>query len=224
MISISVKIKRFQKIVGEVYPNQDGISKGEQEYDECVRHREFWDNLHKIRLEDTEKVVLPFLGKWNCRLPYDCASELTSTLQKTEQLIQPLRKLQIEDLDAMGTVQGNEIASKPFCLIEEAFSNISKVKSGRRTVGFTATSKILHMAIPSFFTMSDEKIRKHYGFEGNSAGYVNFMLTMNLLAQDLIEQVGNKQSLLNSSQFRKRTLARLLDNYNYTVFTLGYEM
>lgn len=224
MIGASVKIERFQKIVGEVFPKANGITKGEEEYEKCVGHREFWDNLNKIRLEDTKSVVLPFLGKWKCRLPYDCASELTSTLQKTEAFIQPLRGLQTEDLDVVGAIQGNEVASVPFYSIEKAFSNISKIKSGRRTIGFTATSKILHMAIPNFFVMSDERIRKHYGFEGNSMGYVNFMLAMNLLARDLIAQIGNKQSILNFSHFRGRTLARLLDNYNYTIFTLGCEV
>jgi hypothetical protein len=198
-----------------------GIRKGEKAYDECIKHREFWDNLQNTRLVDVEEIVLPFLNKWKCRLLYACASELTSTLQKTEQLVQPLRRLQIEDLDAISAIQGNSIADKPFCLIEEVFENISAVKSGRRSVAFTAASKILHMTIPTFFVMSDERIRKHYGFEGNSSGYVNFMLTMNLLARDLITQIGDKQRILAFSHFRERTLARLLDNYNYTLFTLG---
>lgn len=207
--------------MGEVFPRTSGIAKGEKEYEECIGHREFWDDLNKIKLEDTERVVLPFLGKWKCRLPYDCASELTYTLQKTETLIQPLRRLQVEDLDAINAIRDDETSLKPFYLIKEGFENISRTRSGRRTVGYTATSKILHMAVPSLLVMSDEKIRKHYGFEGTPVGYVNFMLAMNLFARDLIAQTRDKTTVLAISRFRERTLARLLDNYNYTSFTLG---
>ena len=60
-----------------------------------------------------------------------------------------------------------------------------------------------------------------YGCEGNAAGYGNFMLRMNLLARDFLAQAkGNEKIILRCSRLKGRTLARLLDVFNYTKFAL----
>ena len=132
LINISVKIERFQKITEMYIHNKVESAKERKNTMNALSIVNSGTIFKTLRLVDVEKVILPFLGKWKCRLPYVCASELTSILQKTEQLVQPLRGLQIEDLDAIGAIQAKEIANKPLCLIEEAFNNISKVKSGKR--------------------------------------------------------------------------------------------
>ena len=88
-----------------------------------------------------------------CRLPYKYASELTEALRKVEPLLKPLRNLSIEDADLLASVNVEGKTIKVLELIEQVFSIVQRVKAGRRTVGFTATSKILHMAIPTFFVM-----------------------------------------------------------------------
>jgi hypothetical protein len=222
LICDRIVLSKFCKVVSTVYPVQIGIREGEMQFEQCINHREIWDNLSSIKPIDVEKIVLPFLNKWRCRLSYVCVSNLAVALQKAEQWLSPLRRLSIEDLDITKSVQNANIGSSPFAYIEKAFKTIQEVPAKQRTVGFTATSKILHMAIPDLFVMCDVAIRDKYGCAANTAGYINFMLRMNLIALDLISQTnGNKQSILNCSKWPGRTLARLLDNYNYTMFTLN---
>jgi hypothetical protein len=40
---LEVKLGEFLGVVGEVFPNQN-VEEGERQYDECLRHREIWDN------------------------------------------------------------------------------------------------------------------------------------------------------------------------------------
>lgn len=152
-----------------------GISIGEKQYESCLEHREFWDNLTNIRFSDVNDIILPFLNKWQCRLPYECAKGLTTALQQSEILLKPLRSFKIQSADLLQQVLVQRRKMKILILLQDIFDVISKVKAGRRTVAFTATSKILHMAVPDFFVMADETIRKKYGCEGNGAGYANFM-------------------------------------------------
>lgn len=220
LITPIVGLSEFLRIVGEVFPKQD-VADGEAQYEECLKQREIWDDLGNINQRHVEQILIPFLNKWKCRLPYQCAQRLTSVMQETEQWLPNLRGLHIEDVDFLAPIKVGSEAMRVFALVEKIFAPIQLVKAGRRTVGFTATSKILHMAIPELFVMCDKRIREKYGCEGNAAGYANFMLRMNLLASDLISQAhGNKQSILDCSQWKGRTLARLLDNYNYTTYTL----
>ena len=215
-----MKLEEFLRVIREVFPNQ-GVDKGEEQYEKCLSHREIWDNLKNVNSDQVKDIVVSFLNKWRCRLPYECVPGLTVALQEAEPWLQPLRGSNIEDVDLLKPIKikGEEI--RILTLIENVFNTIQKVRAGRRTVAFTATSKILHMTIPNLFVMCDEKIRKAYGCEGNSAGYANFMLRMNLFARDLISQAhGSKQRILSCSKWKGRTLTRLLDNYNYTKHTL----
>jgi len=61
----------------------------------------------------------------------------------------------VEDLDA----------------IKDVFRRIASVRAGARTVGATATSKVLHLVNPRFFMMSDRNIRHGYGYSDDEVGY-----------------------------------------------------
>ena len=224
MVELVIKLQDFLRIVGEVFPKQPGIDKGEKQYEDCIKHREIWDNLSNIKAAQVRDVIVNFLNQWQCRLSYDCVPHLTTSLQRAERLLKPLRRLDIEHVDLFKPIKIEEKETRTISLIENLFEDVQKVKARRRTVGSTATSKILHMAVPNLFVMCDERIRKEYGCEANSAGYANFMLRMNFLAGDLISQVkGDKLRILSCSRWKNRTLPRLLDNYNYTKYTLEKE-
>jgi hypothetical protein len=221
MIGKQVKLDEFRAVI-EMFSKEPNIESGELQYQECIGRRDLWDNLGKIETADVQDIILPFLNKWRCRLSDKCASELALALNEVEHLIRPLRSLYVESANMFGTTESSDGEARIIALIEESFGTVQEVVAGRRTVGFTATSKMFHMAIPSFFVMSDEKIREHYGCEANGAGYANFMLRMNLFAKDLVSQAqGNRQTILGYSKWPGRALTRLLDNYNYTMFTLG---
>jgi len=217
-----IELEDFVRVVGKVFPNQPRIEAGEKEYEECLEHREFWDDLKKINVKYVKETVVAFLNKWQCRLPYDCVPELTTVMQDAEQWLQPLRSFSIDGVDLLKPIEVKDEEQRMFIVVEKLFDNIRKIRSGRRSVAFTATSKILHMVIPEFFVMCDEAIRERYGCEGNGAGYANFMFRMSFIARDLVLQAhGDKQRILDCSRWKGRTLARLLDNYNYMKYTLG---
>jgi hypothetical protein len=220
-----IKLEDFLRVVGEIYPKEKGVKEGEKAYDECFKYREKWDDLSSINEDDVENIMIPFLNKWKCRLSDKCTKKLTSALKEVEPLLQPLRHCNIESTELLASINMNGETLRILTLVEKVFNRIYTVKytlkAGQRTVGFTAASKILHIIVPSFFVMSDEKIRKAYGCEGNEKGYANFMFRMSLLARDLVSQAnGDKEKILKCSKWEGRTLAKLLDVFNYTKFTL----
>ena len=111
--------------------------------------------------------------------------------------------------------------------IQEGFKIIASAKAGRRTIGATATSKILHMVNPNFFVMADENIRFAYGCSENELGYVNFMWRMKLLSEALIEDYSNARKVPKDKAFQKlalecqsaaTTLPKLIDEYNWVKY------
>lgn len=138
-------------------------------------------------MDDVKDVVLNFVNKWRCRIPYVCASELHRVLHKTHILFQLLKEenLQIEsiDFDRMLRRRGKSVKN----IIRDIFDSISKVKAGRRIVGFTATTKIMHMIIPDLFVMCDGISEKH-GCAGNKEGYLNFLWRMQKATRIIIRE------------------------------------
>lgn len=205
----------LQDFVREAWDGYSKIGVGDDApYEECIAHREIWDDLSGIEESSVKTIVLPFLNKWQCRLPYECVPQLTATLRDIEERLEPLRRLNIARADLLKptTDSGEPI----IILIDEIAEQICQVKAGKRTVGFTATSKILHMCVPEFFVMSDDVIRQMYGCEGNGRGYGNFMLRMNILAIDLVAQANGNVDMICGYKGSKKRLTKLLDQYNYT--------
>jgi hypothetical protein len=100
-----------------------------------------------------------------------------------------MRDFTIEGANLLAPINVEGKTLRILKLIEKTFDVIQQVRVGRRTIGFTTTSKILHMSIPKFFVMCDEKIRKTYGCEGYATGYRNFVLRMSLLALPNSEEI-----------------------------------
>lgn len=184
-------------------------------YGDCVRHREVWDNLSKADEKFVREIALPFLNKWGCRLTYECAPQLATALNGIEKELKPMRELDIASADFLGPLAEG---GKPLvALIDEAAGKICQVRAAKRTVGFTATSKLLHMCIPAFFVMSDDAIRLKYGCEGNEEGYGNFMLRMGIVARDLMTQAGGDTGAICKHDGIEVRFAKLLDQYNYAI-------
>jgi hypothetical protein len=116
---------------------------------------------------------------------------LDSQLQTYNEKIELLDRIK----DVFKTISNTEIEIK------------NKIK---RRIGSTATSKILHMAVPDFFIMCDSGIREIHGVTGNGAGYTNFMIRMSIYANYLDKNL-DLSKLVN----KKTSIPRLIDNYNY---------
>lgn len=205
-------IRRYNSEPSFQVPNGDPL------YLETIKKRNVWDTLAKISLDDVVNVVLGFLNKWKCRLSYDCASELRTALQKTSNLFQLLKhektEMQTVDFGKMVGTSGKSVRE----IIKEIFDVLSKVRADKKTVGFTATTKIMHMVIPVLFVMCDEKIREKYGCAGNSEGYLNFLQRMQKATQRLTEDK-TKVEICEELHSGDRDFTKILDEYNYYTIT-----
>jgi hypothetical protein len=68
-----------------------------------------------------------------------------------------MRDFTIEGANLLAPINVEGKTLRILKLIEKTFDVIQQVRVGRRTIGFTAISKIIHMSIPKFFVMCDEK-------------------------------------------------------------------
>jgi len=188
------------------------------QYEEAVKRRDIWERLAEIQDLETKEVVLKFLNQWKCRISSLCVPDLTKALRESAESLHQFDKCRLEE-----TVLDSSNAE----VMERVFRTITSVKAGRRTVGATATSKILHLVNPNFFVMYDVKIRCGYGCSGNELGYTNFMKQMRQLANDVLHEYSIKRNIPMNSTFQSlaqecrsysRTISKLLDEYNWIKF------
>lgn len=189
------------------------------QYEEAVKRRDIWERLAEIRDCETKEVVLKFLNQWKCRISSLCVPDLTKALRESAESLHQFDKCRLEETD---------LDSSNAEVMERVFGTITSVKAGkRRTVGSTATSKILHLVNPNFFVMYDVRIRRGYGCFGNDLGYTNFMKQMKQLANDLLHEYSIKRNIPVDSTFQSlaqecrsysRTMPKLLDEYNWIKF------
>ena len=207
-------LTEFEQIISDFYSGEH--SRGILQYEEWISKRDVWDNFDNLTEEQTRDVILDFLNKWQCRLSYSFVPALTKSLKETEPILKPLRTLKIEDLNLYNNFPFSDKEIELLISIKNVFEKISntsiKIKNSNRTIGSTATSKLLHMAIPALFVMWESAVRKFYGYFANGSGYVNFLLRMNQYANYLV-------SNMDVSKFsRKKTnIPRLLDIYNLII-------
>ena len=205
-------IKNVRKYQSSEYALEDS-------YQEILKRRDIWAKLSELDSEKT-KAVLKFLNDWKCRLSYDCASNLTRTLKGCSTSIAKFRHRSLEEVNT-------EDMELILDVIQELFRTISSVQAGRRTVGATATSKILHLTNPSFFMMTDKRIRDGWGCSDNGMGYGNFMWRMKLFSKVVIHKYSTDRNFPMKDAFAKLTseckssavtLPKLLDEYSWAKF------
>ena len=213
---ITINLNEF---IDKVQAYQSSSYALENLYSETLKRDDVWKNLAKINEQQTSDVILKFLNAWKCRLSYKCAPNLAKTLRDSSGLLTKLNCLSLQDVSLDFIIADDNI--------QEAFRNIASVQAGRRTVGATATSKIMHMINPNFFVMSDENIRYGYGCCGNDLGYVNFMWRMKLFCDAIIKEYSDARKEEKDFAFRNLasecksaapTLPKLLDEYNWVKY------
>lgn len=204
-------LTEFKQIISNFYSGEH--LKGIKQYEECISRRDVWDNFNNLTLEQTREVILDFLNKWQCRLSYQFVPDLTNSLRETEPLLRPLRTLKIEDLNLHNNFPLSDKEIEILNSIKTVFYKISntsiEIKNSNRTIGSTATSKLLHIALPDLFVMWESDIRKFYGYFANGSGYVNFMIKMNQYADYLVPNM-----TISKFNGKKTNIPRLLDIYN----------
>lgn len=195
------------------YPRSEKI---EESYKQTLKRKDIWGKLEEI---DDSKMndALKFLNSWGCRLSYSCCSNLTKMIRGSSVLLSKFHEHHLDNINWDSLLIDSEA-------IEEAFEKIASIQAGRRTVGATATSKIMHMVNPNFFMICDHEIRYDYGCSDNALGYVNFMWRMKLFADVVIREYSTKRNMPVKSVFSNlvtecksnaTTLPKLLDEYNW---------
>jgi len=213
-IDIDDFIRKAQAYQGSVYALDDS-------YRQILNRLDIWNNLAEI--EDSKTTcILEFLNRWKCRLSYDCTSSLAATLRELSESLFKFKCHRLEEVSLDSLVE--DLYS-----IKDIFRRIASVRAGGRTVGATATSKILHLVNLRFFMMSDRNIRHGYGCSDDEVGYAKFMRHMKSFADALMHEYSLVRNIPMNSVFptlvsecksRATTIPKLLDEYNWVKFNL----
>jgi len=213
-IDIDDFIRKAQAYQGSVYALEDS-------YRRILNRLDIWDNLAEIDDSKT-RCILEFLNQWKCRVGYDCTSSLAKTLRELSESLLKFKSHRLEEVSFDSLVDHLDD-------IKNVFRGIASVRAGAKTVGATATSKILHLVNPRFFMMSDRNIRHGYGCSDNEMGYTKFMRHMKSFADALIREYSLMRnipmnsvfpSLVSECKSRATTIPKLLDEYNWAKFNL----
>jgi len=201
----------------------------EEAYNEAwVLARKFvdWKNLDKLPLQEIENRVILFLNQWACRLPKDrrLARRLQDVYRQSVPFLETLNGEAIQDFDfdQKKKVEGNEHRNSEIML--KVFQNFYLTGHKFRDV---AASKVLHMINPHLFVMWDTSICKAYGVKKSPSGYVyEFIPLMKKKANEVIDsymedkKCSREKAVKALNEFRPlKTLAKLLDEYNYIKYT-----
>jgi len=213
-IDIDDFIRKVEAYQGSVYALEDS-------YRQILNRLDIWNNLAEI--DDSKTTcILEFLNRWKCRVSYDCISSLATTLRELSESLFKFKSYRLEDVSLDSLVDDLDA-------IKEVFRRIASVRAGARTVGATATSKVLHLVNPRFFMMSDRNIRHGYGYSDDEVGYARFMRYMKSFADALIREYSLMRdipmnsvfsSLVSECKSRATTIPKLLDEYNWVKFNL----
>jgi len=201
------------------------------DYFRTIERRDIWDDLKNLNENNVRNIILKFLNNWKCRISYSRTHEILEVLKRIDNLFTCLKDEDIVSItfDKFVIVDEQKLQIKE--VIKKIYEDLSPVTSppvGK--AGHTATSKIMHMVNPELFVMWDKKIRDNYGCYGSSEGYVNFLQKMQGMIKELIKNYSQthnireeeaKEEIRKKCHDLKKTLAKLIDQYNYLKFTRG---
>lgn len=139
------------------------------------------------------------LSTWNfARFRYVMREfDLDAFTDTVKKLNYSFQKIQHEDFKTMN-----------FSKYEDEIKHIFKALAGIKGIEATGAPKLMHLKLPKVFVMWDSYIRKAYGYnKGDAEDYIAFLRDMQKRFAD---------SKVDSS----RTLAKLIDEYNYKKFTM----
>ncbi len=187
-----------------------------------------WSRLDELDDEEIKEEVIGFLNRWSCRIPptSELATALRDTFQHRKQTISALSPYCLENFekDQERMVEGLGVSLAK--AMTQLFRDFSAIGSRFRDV---AASKTLHMVLPKLFVMWDNAIRESYGIEKDPYGYVySFIPRMAELAREAVTTYAEERKVTFIQAAKEisnlcagRTLAKIVDEYNYLRYTSG---
>lgn len=161
-----------------------------------------FSNLEDMTPEQFRDIAIRFANQWHSRTKSDLetSKKIVNKLKGKKHLLDNLNKdLLNSNLDKYGT------------MIKEIYECFEGINS-------TATAKIMFMINDKLFPAWDSNIRCGYGILGNKEGYFAFIL----LSQRELKQLGKKNIDYVQKQ-TNRSILKVFDEYNYSVYTQGKE-
>ena len=187
-----------------------------------------WGHLCDLSVDEVKTNVIGFLNKWKCRLPYtdSLAKSIKEAHRDSIPFLSALEEVTIQDWkgDDIREVEGRSLTNSEILL---------RVFSRFVTIGehfsYVATSKVLHFLEPKLVVMWDNTIASQYHTPMTAANYVyRFIPWMKRMVNEAIEMYSTdkgcsrEEAVLALNQYRPpKTIAKLLDEYNYMKFTRG---
>ncbi len=190
-------------------------------YDAYMKNKD-WHAWESPDLPDSEAILLfKFLNQWSTRYPSGPEQVIAfkSAYKSVFPAIQMFKGDRLEDAD----LRENKLSQ-----IENIFAKIAYCGSRSEATG---ASKILHTILPNFFVMWDASIRPGYAVTGTPQGYAYKFLTriqkqvneaiMSYVAEFKCDREAAESLLI--SKGKGKSIAKLVDEYNYAKFTLSLD-
>lgn len=180
--------------------NKDEFKKNLLKFDDLENRRSYYPMfLNMIKKGFETEAFLFILSTWNfATFRYAMKDFDLNNFKKIVKNLKPYFK----------KFKGKTIESINFNDYEKEIKHIFQELSRIKGIQYTGASKLMHLTIPEVFVMWDAYIRKAYGFKkGNSEDYFNFLMKM-------------QEEFKGIKKTKKKTLAKMIDEYNYVKFTL----
>jgi len=187
-----------------------------------------WLKLDELTDEVIKEEVLGFLNRWSCRIPVtdELVSRIRGSFQYRKEMFPELSSF---GLDTFEEDLGKKIGNSGMNLSEvmiQLFRDFTMIGDRFRDV---AASKTLHMILPKLFVMWDNAIREAYNIDKSPSGYVyDFIPMMASHAREAITTFAAEREVNLEEAHRGiselcggRTLAKVVDEYNYLRYTSG---
>jgi hypothetical protein len=209
---------------------------GDQAYVDILKEHDFLQGLRDhpgdLKVEEIRNILVKFLNRWGCRLRnYDnlTASALQGCLVRVHAELSDLRNDSIFGF----RLENIEMTER----VERLFNGLWHCGSGSAAAGNfgpTATSKLLHVMNPDFFSLWDESIRLAYWKEDDriiesGRGYCIFMDRLREVAESLRAECERKYGTPDPARLISERLKidpphsilKFIDEFNWVTYTLG---
>lgn len=187
-----------------------------------------WSNIHQLDSEIISNEIIGFLNKWKCRLPYSksLAKGIKEKFEENTHIIDALKDTSIEKYNPKEKIRINGSQYT----VEDAFYRLFKsfvdLPFNFSTV---AATKLLHFPLPSLIVMWDTPISENYRLSRTPRNYVyRFIPLMHTFSQTIIDTYCKEKECDEDNaiwdinrKYYPRTIAKLLDEYNYITITRG---
>jgi hypothetical protein len=189
-------------------------------YDDYMREKkyELWDSANSLNASEMSRLIL-FVNQW--RTHYQSApQQLLKAIQEVHPILQALQGHTILDMDFTSEVHPGMSVEQA---IEEVFETILKCGKRREATG---TAKILHTINPDLFVMWDKYIAAGYAVNTSGEGYAqHFLPRMQKLLKRAVGKCmqrrhETREEALMTLRPCGHTLAKVVDEYNYSKYTL----